>query len=145
MADQRWPPFGNHDLIITSYGVITSHSRPQGRHHCNLYLSSKSHCHSFYSCEDMEGYPPQKTKKTLSEILTGSNWSLITLNFNLGHWKLFLLVYFVRSHILIFGCLITGPLSESEAHLNLCSMEFRAHRKLSPELLACRHNCWWTA
>ena len=30
MADPRWSPFGNHDLITTSYDVITSRSDLKG-------------------------------------------------------------------------------------------------------------------
>ena len=29
MADLRWPPFDNHDVIATSFDVITSYCGPQ--------------------------------------------------------------------------------------------------------------------
>ena len=55
MANRRWPTFDNHDVIITSYDVITPHCGPQRRH-----LYSKSYCHSFYTCEVMEAPEDKK-------------------------------------------------------------------------------------
>ena len=43
LVDPRWPPFDNHDVISTSYDVIT--------------FLCKSHCRSFYTYEDMKGGP----------------------------------------------------------------------------------------
>ena len=54
-ADRRWPPFGNQDLITTLYDVITWWCEPQTRHFWTYYLPCKSHCHSLYTCEVMEG------------------------------------------------------------------------------------------
>ena len=42
-------------LITTSYDVITSRYGPQRRHLWTYYLSFKSYCHSFYTCEVIEG------------------------------------------------------------------------------------------
>ena len=54
MADSRWPPFKNHYVITTSYDAITSCCGSQRKFLCTNYLSSKSHCHSFYNIEVME-------------------------------------------------------------------------------------------
>ena len=59
MADPKWPPFDNHDVITTSYYVITS--RYGSQRNIDLwkyYLSSKPHCHSVYSCEVMRARRP---------------------------------------------------------------------------------------
>ena len=51
----RCPPFGNNNVSITSYNVINSRCEPQRKDLRTYYLPSKCHCHSFYSCEVMEG------------------------------------------------------------------------------------------
>ena len=51
MADLGWPPFDNHDVITTSYGVIASRRGRQHGHLCKYNLSYKPHFHSSYSCE----------------------------------------------------------------------------------------------
>ena len=66
MADQRWPPFDNYDVIRTSYDVITSRCKPQKKRLLTYYLSSKSHCYSFYTCE-----PGPWEKKTKCPVLIG--------------------------------------------------------------------------
>ena len=38
MADTRWPPFDDHDVITTSYDVITSDCGRQRRHLLTSYL-----------------------------------------------------------------------------------------------------------
>ena len=45
----------NHDIITTSYDVISSRWGSQRKHLSTYYLSLKSHFHSFYTCEVMEG------------------------------------------------------------------------------------------
>ena len=54
MADPRWLPFGNYDLITTLYDVITSSCGPKKSHLWTYYLSTKYHCHNVYTCEVME-------------------------------------------------------------------------------------------
>ena len=58
MVDPRWPPFENHDFIITSYDIFNSSFPHQRKHLWRCYLSSKSHCHSSYTCG------PRRKKKT---------------------------------------------------------------------------------
>ena len=55
MADPRWPPFENHDVIATSHDVITSRCRPDRKLLWTYYPSSKFHCERFYTCKVMEG------------------------------------------------------------------------------------------
>ena len=45
---------GRHLKTITSYDAITSCCGPQRKFLCTNYLSSKCHCHSFYTIEVME-------------------------------------------------------------------------------------------
>ena len=55
MADPRWPPFGNHEVIITSYDFKRSLLGTSKERLRTCYQSSKSHCPSFYTCEVIEG------------------------------------------------------------------------------------------
>ena len=57
------PPFAKQDVISTSYDVITSRCGPQTKHLWTYYLSSKSHCHSFYTCA-----PEDKEKPGLDRV-----------------------------------------------------------------------------
>ena len=54
MADPRWPPFDNHDLMTTSHDVITSRCGPQRKDLWTYYLSSKARRRSFHTCEIVE-------------------------------------------------------------------------------------------
>ena len=55
MADPRWPPFSNHDVISTPYEVIASRYGLELKHLWTYYLFFKSHCHNLYACEVMGG------------------------------------------------------------------------------------------
>ena len=55
MADSRWPPFGNHDVITTArFGT-------QRKHLGTFYRSSNSRCQIFYTCEGMVAPAYQKS------------------------------------------------------------------------------------